>query len=43
MIYVCSKMDGVWYVAAVQDDQIFATTFSFEEPDLRRLRRWRAA
>jgi methylated-DNA-[protein]-cysteine S-methyltransferase len=40
MINVYSKkMDGVWYAAAVQDDQILATTFSFEEPDLRRLLR----
>ncbi|MGD9131450.1 MAG: methylated-DNA--[protein]-cysteine S-methyltransferase [Candidatus Bathyarchaeota archaeon] len=38
MINVYSKeMGGVWYAAAVQDDQILATTFSFEEPDLRRL------
>jgi len=28
-----------WYGAAVQDDQVFATTFSFEEPDLRHLLR----
>jgi len=40
MIYVYSKkMDGVWYGAAVKDDQVIATTFSFEEPDLRRLLR----
>ncbi len=40
MIYGYSKkIDGVWYGAAVQDDQVIATTFSFEEPDLRRLLR----
>jgi len=40
MIHVYSKkMGGVWYAAAVQDDQILATTFSFEEPDLMRLLR----
>jgi methylated-DNA-[protein]-cysteine S-methyltransferase len=33
------KMGGVWYAAAVQDNQVLATTFSFEEPDLRRLLR----
>ena len=36
MIYVCNKkVNAVWYVAAVQDDQVLATTFSFEEPDLK--------
>lgn len=38
MIQVCNKkMGGVWYSAAVQDNQVFATTFSFEEPDLRQI------
>jgi O-6-methylguanine DNA methyltransferase len=38
MIYVYNKkMNGVWYSAAVQDDQVVATTFSFEEPDLRQI------
>ncbi len=40
MIYIHhQKMEGVWYGAAVQDDQVLATTFSFEEQDLRRLLR----
>ena len=34
-----TKLNGVWYGAAVQDDQVLATCFSFEEPDLRRLLR----
>ena len=40
MIDVCyRKRNDVWYCAAVQDNQVFATDFSLEEPDLRRLRR----
>ncbi|MCJ7721805.1 methylated-DNA--[protein]-cysteine S-methyltransferase [Candidatus Bathyarchaeota archaeon] len=40
MIDVCyQKRNNVWYGAAVQDNQVFATDFSLEEPDLRRLRR----
>jgi O-6-methylguanine DNA methyltransferase len=34
-----TKLNGVWYGAAVQDEQILATCFSVEEPDLRRLLR----
>jgi O-6-methylguanine DNA methyltransferase len=34
-----TKLNGVWYGAAVQDEQVLATTFSFEELDLRRLLR----
>jgi len=34
-----TKLNSVWYGAAVQDDQVLATCFSFEEPDLRRLLR----
>jgi len=33
------KMKDVWYGAAVNDDQVLATTFSFEEQDLRRFLR----
>ena len=33
-----TKLNGVWYGAAVQDDRVVATCFSVEEPDLRRLR-----
>ena len=29
-----TKLKGVWYGTAVQDDQVLATCFSFEEPDL---------
>lgn len=29
-----TKLKGVWYGAAVQDDQVLATYFSVEEPDL---------
>ena len=32
-----TKLNGVWYGAAVQDDQVLATCFSVEEPDLRHL------
>ena len=40
MIDVCyQKRDNVWYGAAVQDNQVFATDFSLEEPDLRQLKR----
>jgi methylated-DNA-[protein]-cysteine S-methyltransferase len=40
MIYVYhQKMKGVWYGAAVKDDQVLATNFSFEEQDLGRLLR----
>ena len=34
-----TKLKGVWYGAAVQDDQVLATCFSVEEPDLRRILR----
>ena len=34
-----TKLNGVWYGAAVQDDQVLVTCFSVEEPDLRRLLR----
>jgi len=33
-----TKLKGVWYGAAVQDNRVLATCFSVEEPDLRRLR-----
>ncbi len=40
MIDVCyQKRNNVWYGTTVQDNQVFATDFSFEEPDLRHLRR----
>jgi len=40
MIDVCyQKRKNVWYGAAVQDNQVLATDFSFEEPHLRRLLR----
>jgi O-6-methylguanine DNA methyltransferase len=40
MIDVCyQKRNGIWYGAAVQDNQVFATDFSLEESDLSRLRR----
>ena len=40
MIYVYhKKRKGVWYGTAVQDNQVLATCFSTEEPDLRRLLR----
>lgn len=40
MIHVCNKKIGaVWYSAAVQDNQVLATTFSFEEPDLKNMLR----
>jgi O-6-methylguanine DNA methyltransferase len=40
MIDVCyQKRNEAWYGVAVQDNQVFATDFSFEEPDLRRLQR----
>jgi O-6-methylguanine DNA methyltransferase len=40
MMDVCyQKKNGVWYGAAVQDNQVFATDFSLEEPDVSRLRR----
>ncbi len=40
MIYVYhQKMNNVWYGAAVQDDKVLATNFSFEEQDLKRLLR----
>jgi O-6-methylguanine DNA methyltransferase len=40
MIYVYQKkMNGVWYGAAVQDEQVLATCFSVEEPCLGRLLR----
>jgi len=40
MIYVYQKkMNDVWYGAAVQDEQVFATYFSVEEPDLRHILR----
>jgi len=32
-----TKLNGVWYGAAVQDEQVLATCFSVEEPDLERL------
>jgi methylated-DNA-[protein]-cysteine S-methyltransferase len=31
------KINGVWFGAAVQDDKVLATNFSFEEEDLRNL------
>jgi len=34
-----TKLNGVWYGAAVQDEQVLATCFSVEEPDLRRILR----
>jgi len=34
-----TKLNGVWYGAAVQDEKVFATCFSTEEPDLRCLLR----
>jgi len=34
-----TKLNGVWYGAAVQDEQVLATCFSVEELDLRRLLR----
>jgi O-6-methylguanine DNA methyltransferase len=34
-----TKLNGVWYGAAVQNDQVLATCFSVEEPDVRRLLR----
>jgi len=38
MIYVCyQKKNDVWYGAAVQNEQVLATCFSAEEPDLERL------
>ena len=37
-VYI-KKIEGVWYSVAVQDNQVVATTFSFEEPDLRRMLR----
>ncbi len=38
MIYVYhKKVKGVWFGAAVRDDQVLATNFSFEEEDLGRL------
>jgi len=40
MIYVCyQKMRNIWYGVAVQDNQVLATCFSTEEPDLKRLLR----
>ena len=40
MIDICyQKRNNVWYGTAVQDNQVFATDFSLEEPDLKRLRR----
>ena len=32
-----TKMGGVWYGAAVENEQVVATCFSVEEPDLNRL------
>jgi len=38
MICICyQKRNRVWYGAAVQDNQVLATCFSAEEPDLERL------
>lgn len=34
-----TKMNGVWYGTAVQDEQVLATCFSVEEQDLRRILR----
>ena len=34
-----TKLNGVWYGAAVQDNQVLVTCFSVEEPDLRRILR----
>jgi methylated-DNA-[protein]-cysteine S-methyltransferase len=34
-----TKLNGVWYGAAVQDEQVLATWFSVEEPDLRHILR----
>ncbi|MCZ2809257.1 MAG: methylated-DNA--[protein]-cysteine S-methyltransferase [Candidatus Bathyarchaeota archaeon] len=34
-----TKLNGVWYGAAVQDEQVLATCFSVEEQDLRRILR----
>ena len=34
-----TKLNGVWYGAAVQDEQVLATCFSVEEPDLSRILR----
>jgi O-6-methylguanine DNA methyltransferase len=34
-----TKLNGVWYGAAVQDEQVLATYFSVEEPDLERILR----
>jgi methylated-DNA-[protein]-cysteine S-methyltransferase len=40
MIYTYhQKIEGVWYSVAVQNDQIYATNYSFEEQDLKRLLR----
>jgi methylated-DNA-[protein]-cysteine S-methyltransferase len=38
MIHVYhTKLDGVWYGAAVQDEKVGATYFSVEEPDLEQI------
>ena len=38
MIFIYrQRMKDVWYGAAVKDDQVLATTFSFEEQDLKHL------
>lgn len=34
-----TKLKGVWYGAAVQDDQVLVTCFSVEEPDLKHILR----
>ena len=34
-----TKLNGVWYGAAVQDERVLVTCFSIEEPSLRRLLR----
>ena len=34
-----TKLNGVWYGAAVQDERVLATCFSVEEPDLERILR----
>jgi methylated-DNA-[protein]-cysteine S-methyltransferase len=34
-----TKLNGVWYGAAVQDEWVLATCFSVEEPDLERILR----
>ena len=38
LIYACyTKKDKIWYGVALQDNQVVATCFSTQEPDLKRL------